>query len=282
MEPNQLPDSFVSVGGVYNEEIRLLGYGYYDSNFQAGGYLSFELYWQPLRRPEKDYTVTFRLVHAGTQQIEDIQNARLAIHSPTLYSSDWQQGTVYIDRYLIILPTRRESEAINVYIGLYNTEIQQLLPITSATAEVQDNHIRLTGVSINDDASLSQVNSISAQAVWGDALALRSATCSFNEGLNVRLDWETWQRPERPWHLFVHVLGENGTLLDQQDGVIVPDAPLDTWLPGRTVSSVWTFEGIVDFTNIQLGFYDVFTGQRWSVTQGGNSAENLYQLSCDV
>ncbi len=278
--PDQLPDTFVPVGGTYNDEIRLLGYGYYDTDFLAEGFVTFELYWQPLRQPAKDYTVTIRLVNAATDEVDTIHNTQLAIRAPTIYSSQWQQDTVYIDRYLITLPNMLEPLAYSLYVGLYDTENQQVIPITNATAEVQDNHLRLTGVSVTHELPASR--NATGQAIWDDALALGVATCSFGEELTVELRWETLQRPERPWHLFVHVLDMNGALLAQQDGALEPDAPLDTWPPGRQLDTVWTFGNLVGPVQVKVGFYDVFTGERWSITQGGNPAENLYQLNCSA
>jgi hypothetical protein len=275
----QLPDTFVPVMGTYNDEIRLLGYGYYDTDFQAEGFVTFELYWQPLRQPAKDYTVTIRLVDTMTNEVADIQNTQLAVRAPTLYSSAWQPDNVYVDRYLIPLPDTPEPHSYSLYVGLYDTDAQQVIPITDSAAEVQDNHLRLTGVSVTNEPPFTP--DTAGQAVWDDTLVLRSATCSADEQLTVELSWEALQRPERPWHLFVHVFDMTGTLLDQQDSTLEPDAPLDTWPPGRQLETDWTFANITGPVEVKVGFYDVFTGERWSITEGGNPAENLYQFTCE-
>jgi hypothetical protein len=277
--PDQLPDTFVPVSGTYDDEISLLGYGYYDTDFLAEGYITFELYWQPLRQPAKDYTVTIRLVDSVTSEVADIHNTRLAIHAPTIYSSQWQPDTVYIDRYLITLPDTPEPQAYSLYVGVYDTDTQQVIPITEATAEVQDNHLRLTGVSVMNKPLAAPDSA--GQAVWDDALMLRSATCSLNEELTVQLRWQVLQRPERPWHMFVHLFDAGGTLLDQIDGAPEQDTPLDTWPPGRQSYTEWVFENVTGPPQVKVGFYDVFTGERWSMTQGGDPAENLYEFSCE-
>jgi hypothetical protein len=276
--PDQLPYTFVPVSGTYNDEIRLLGYGYYDTDFLADGYVTFELYWQPLRQPAKDYTVTIRLVDSVTNEVADIYNTQLAIHAPTIYSSQWQPDTVYVDRYLVTLPDTSEPQAYSLYVGVFDTDTQRVIPITDAAAEVQDNHLRLTGVSVNDMPTSSP--NAAGQAVWDDTLVLRSAACSVDVDLTVELQWQALQRPERPWHLFVHVFDMNVTLLDQQDGALEPDMPLDTWPPGRRSDTEWVFENVAGPVQVKVGFYDVFTGERWSMTQGGNPAEDLFQFSC--
>jgi hypothetical protein len=276
----ELPASYVWVRGTYDDEIRLLGYGYYDTNFAPQGYVTFELYWQPLRQPGKDYAVTIRLVNAQTQQVEDIQNAPLAVRAPTLTSSEWQPGGVYIDRYLLTLPDASEDQAYHLYVGLYDTDAQQLIPVTNANAEVQDNHVRLTGVSVTSEPSGGQDDSPTALAIWDDSLALQSATCSIDEHLTAELVWATLQRPERPWHFFIHIFDANGNLLAQQDGALIPNAPLDAWPPGHQIESVWTFDDISSAVLVKVGFNDVFTGERWSISQGANSNDNLYQWNC--
>jgi hypothetical protein len=69
---DDLPDDFVPVQATYDDEIRLLGYARYDSNFAPGGYLIFELYWKALRQPSADYVVTFRFKNNQTGEIDRV------------------------------------------------------------------------------------------------------------------------------------------------------------------------------------------------------------------
>jgi hypothetical protein len=279
------PADFVPVSGVYNDEIQLLGYAAYETNFRPQGYLTFELYWQALRKPSKNDVVTFRFYNTRTRQIDRIENTQLAIHSPDLYSADWQPGVIYYDRYLLALPTLpdgTEGAGYSLFVGLYDTDTQTVIPLSDAQAEVQDNHLRLTGTGVYRNAP-EVASAPSSAAVWGNAMALTNAACQKSaSAVHVRLDWLTLRRPERSWHLFVHLLDKDGNLLTQRDGLPVDDLPIDTWMPGQPQSTEWDFGNQPNAAAIRVGFYDPFIGERWPVSQAGDysTRDNFIQTTC--
>ena len=276
----ELPAGAVGVTAKYDDEIELLGYGYYETDYQAGGYLTLELYWQVQRQPEADYTVSFRFVNAQTGQIDAIYNTRLAIQAPTIVSSAWEPGKIYIDRYLLALPESADYEAYGLYVGLYDAALQQLLPIQAATTEIQDNHMRLTGVSVHVPEP-EQTTRSDPLVAWGDVLLLEAASCPIANNGTLDLDWRIQKRAERPWHLFIHAYDPDGELVGQQDGVIAEAFPLDALSGGQILHSRWDFGEIALPTKFLIGFYDVFTGERWQISQGASTDDNSWVFLCE-
>jgi hypothetical protein len=147
---SQLPAELVATQSTYNDEIKLLGYAFYDTNAKPGGYVTFELYWQALRQPSHDYVVTVRFINTRTQSIDTIDNYTLGAQgAPVWTSTQWHPGDILDEQYLIKLPEKPapDAPAYKLMIGLYAPEDKQLATLTDANAETQDNHLRLTALS---------------------------------------------------------------------------------------------------------------------------------------
>lgn len=285
VSPDQLPAGVVHSQATYNGEIRLLGYAFYDSNNQPNGYLTFELFWQALRKPSHDYVVSTRLVDDATGQITNVQNVVLGtIRPPALPSSQWVPGDIFNERYLLQLPAGN-ANAYDVLVGLYDRDAAQLLPVTDATAEVFDSSLRLTAVGMANnriaalaDGEKSVSTAVPGTIVWNQTLALDAGACFVNpSGITVTLDWSVLQRPIEKLTLFVHTF-RAGKLIGQRDALPIAKLPTDAWLPGESIPVTWELPvvtaGIENAPiTVRVGLYD-FTSQRWNVSKAGISISN--------
>ena len=272
---DDLPRSFVPVQATYGDEIRLLGYAHYDSDFKPGGYVVFELFWQALRHPSADYVVTVRIHNNQTGEIDRIENSTLGTHStPERTSSTWPQGSIYYERYLFALQAVEPADlaSYDLLVGLYDQNAGALLPVTDAGEAVLDNHLRLTGAAIWTGEP--SPDSAAPQVVWDDALALADITCNVDEnGLSLALDWRTLHRPPHAWHVFVHVR-QNDTTVAQYDAPPAPPHPTDSWPPGSAQRTTWHEPAITGPAQILLGLYRPFTLDRAPVTASVYPADN--------
>lgn len=141
-----IPGTPVSIrfGGLYGEQtttgaqdiIELAAYAYY----RGDDVLDLTLYWRALAPAAVNYTV---FVHLQTY------DATSAADTPTLVSqhdgrpcaasyptSRWRPGEIIVDQHRLMLPTTQPSPTYVLYVGLYDLDTQQRLPILSASPPV--------------------------------------------------------------------------------------------------------------------------------------------------
>jgi 4-amino-4-deoxy-L-arabinose transferase-like glycosyltransferase len=282
IQERDLPADFTPVQASYNGEIRLLGYAHYDSNFEPGGYLTFELFWRALAVSTENYVVTVRLVNAANSQIESIQNFTLGtLSDPKWPNPRWNPGDIYYERYLLALPEK--PGVYHVFVGLYSHQRGRVLPLSEVAAEARDDHARLTAVTVQETAAVSAAPSEPPVAVWADALALQDVSCQVGEhGLTLNLAWYVRERPTRAEHLFVHVWQE-GRLAAQQDAPPDERIPVDAWLPATTHRTTRAFPDITTPAVVRLGFYEPFTQERWPISVHNDVwtvVDNYIEFSC--
>jgi len=103
---------------------------------------------------------------------------------------------------------------------------------------------------------------------------LPSEALAWDHVVSITLYWES-SSGEIPtgYTVFVHLLGEDGTLLAQHDS---PPAngtrPTDEWLPGEFIIDphelVWRESGYSGIARIAVGLYDPSTGRRLTTADG--------------
>lgn len=283
IDSGDLPSDLVRVEATYAGEIRLLGYAYYDSNFLPGGYLTFELFWEALRQPSKDYVVSIRLVDHMSQQVQQVDNAVLGrLGTPEHPASRWQPGDVFYERYLITLPAAGDEpmSSYDILVSLYDWDAGQALPVGEATAGVLDDHVRLTAVSVITTPLDAPPDG--ALVAWEDAVRLTAVDCRTTPAGELRVDlaWSARRRPPQAAHLFIHVW-DGDTLVDQAD--LPPHAiPLDAWLPGMAFHTSWRAPVGAETPTVRIGLYDVFSMRRWAITGSPDLpvADDIVELPC--
>jgi hypothetical protein len=281
LSADQLPASLTPVQGTFAGEIKLLGYGFYETTSQPGGYLTFDLYWQTLRSVTDDYVMTVRLVNTVSHTVDYVYNFDLGAQSTPLYpSTRWQVGDIFQERYLVELPNieRSEPRAYDLLVGLYIPETETLASLTESTVDSQDNHLRLTGVGLEDNADIVAAPQASL-IVWDDRLVMESWECRMEgETVTLAADWWLKQRATQPQHMFVHLL-DGDTVIAQQDAPPVANRPLDAWIPHTRQQTRWQFEGVSTPVTVRLGFYNPYTLVRWPITaNGGILVQDNYVL----
>jgi hypothetical protein len=281
---NQLPADLVPVEGVYNNEIKLLGYAFYETDGQSGGYLTFELFWLALAQPSKDYVTTVRFVNTRTQAIDHHYNFTLGAQGdPDWPSTRWTPGDILQERYFITLPIVEADDlpAYHLVVGLYSTGDEQLATLTDANVEVADDHLRLTGLGLSNEP-VSKASTDEPVLVWADMLALQSVDCQANQaGVTLEMIWFIRQRPTRDKRLFVHVLSGD-SVVAQRDAWPQADVPIDAWRARTRYTTTWQFEEVTGPVTIRLGFYDSFTQERWPITASNELAvqDNYVEFAC--
>jgi hypothetical protein len=135
------------------------------------------------------------------------------------------------------------------------------------TSPLVPNAIRVTPLDRRYDAPQTQT---SVHAVFDDGVALAGLTTSTTPDkrfLDADLVWNATSDPSRGYTAFVHLIGPNGVLVAQHDGI--PDNgawPTDTWVAGQFIIDHHRIAlpsgGIPQGSEIELGLYDAESGKR--------------------
>ncbi|MGQ9683501.1 MAG: hypothetical protein ACUVX9_13250, partial [Anaerolineae bacterium] len=122
------------------EQIRLLGYDLAETAAQPGAVLHLTLYWQALRRPERDYTVFVHLLDAQGAVRGQHDSAPLNGRRPT---TGWVPGEVLVDTYDIPVAANAAPGPHRLEIGLYYPASGARLPVTRGGQPTGDERVLL-------------------------------------------------------------------------------------------------------------------------------------------
>lgn len=136
-------------------------------------------------------------------------------------------------------------------LGILFGDPKQEVPVT-----VNNGWIRLNGYAINPEVSPGQL-------------------------LLIELRWESLRPVAENYHVFVHLLDQNGNKIDQRDGQPVQwMRPISSWRPGDMIvdhyGMLLPIDTFVGTYHIVVGLYDPISGQRLPVSAGsGDFAVDL-------
>jgi hypothetical protein len=141
---------FEPVSGVeLNQYIRFLGYHIVDPDVGPGETVSIWLYWQSLAPLEQNYTIFAHLVGPGGLQG---QLDRQPLH--TLWpTSRWFPQGIVADRFDIPLAKDVPLGQYQIYLGMYDLETGQRLPLLKHGQPVPDNASIIDGISVSHEPS---------------------------------------------------------------------------------------------------------------------------------
>ncbi|MCP4360353.1 MAG: glycosyl transferase, partial [Chloroflexi bacterium] len=100
-----------------------------------------------------------------------------------------------------------------------------------------------------------------------------------NASLNLTLIWQTEAVFPANYSVFLHLLGEDGEIVAQQDSIPLQGIrPTTSWRPGEVLSDEQTLPLSPDLPpgdyTLWLGLYDPATGQRLPVFVDGVTGED--------
>jgi hypothetical protein len=130
-DPNTL------ISATFGNAIRLNGYSVED----VPGNLSLALQWEALSQPQADYT---RFTHIVNEAGEIVAQADSQPVQNTYPTGIWSEGEVVLDSYDIPVP----SGQYDVYIGLYQLDTGERLPILVNGQEVPEARLLLQHIEV--------------------------------------------------------------------------------------------------------------------------------------
>jgi hypothetical protein len=278
---SEFPSNFVPVGGVFGDEIQLLGYAHYESDYTSEGYLTLELFWRSVTQPTEDVFVSLRLVDTETRQIVQQENIRLGENTaPAWPPTQWKVEDTLFEKYLLHLPTVEKPASYALFVGLFSMAQDSGLLLTQATDESLDQHVRVTAVSAFPEAQ--QASRLPPLATWQEKIGLVKTECTLSENLVLDLTWQIEQRIEHDLRFFVHVW-DGDTLLTQQDARLQP--PADALPVNAQITNHLALQDIESSAlSVRVGFYRFQDGQRLPVSflaENFTEIDSAVTLPCD-
>ena len=118
----------------FGGKVRLLSYQLDASQVRAGGEVSLTLYWQAVREMDESYTVFTHLVDDADQIWGQKDNPPA---SGTSLTSEWREGEVVEDSYLIPVQADAPQGTYRIKVGMYDPQTMQRLAASGKEGQVQ-------------------------------------------------------------------------------------------------------------------------------------------------
>jgi hypothetical protein len=125
-------------------EIRLLGYKLAQPEPGSGDPLTLTLYWQPLARLDRDYTIFVHILDPSGETATGWDNMPCQDACPT---AQWPAGRLVEDAHLVPLPPGLPAGEYRVALGVYYLPTGERLPVYGPDGqEIPDGRIVLEEV----------------------------------------------------------------------------------------------------------------------------------------
>ncbi|MCB0154912.1 MAG: hypothetical protein KDF65_08945, partial [Anaerolineae bacterium] len=140
-----LPQDVVPVSAYIDDQIELVGYRLDDETTRAEETFGLTLYWRSLNPAAANYTV---FVHAvGPDTVMRGQWDSMPVNG-TAPTSGWLPGEVIEDHYEIPMAKDAPAWKYDIFVGMYDPDTGERLPLSSQFAPVSDSRVWLSRVQV--------------------------------------------------------------------------------------------------------------------------------------
>jgi hypothetical protein len=236
--------------------VLLLGWDAPPSSVRPGETLAVTLYWQALGSARPAFTMRAALRAASGDTVlwsgEPVDDR---------YSAEqWSEGETLADRARWTIP--RQQSAGNYTLSLL---------VGAETVDV--GQIEVAGV-----ARLFEPPPVDAlmKLNFGDQILLYGYTLRRSAGaLSLEIVWQSLDNIPIDYKVFVHLVGEDGTLLTQRDAMPQSDSyPTSLWLPGEYVIDTYEIPALDAGHVLRVGLYSPDDGTRLPVLDSRHNVTN--------
>ena len=256
-----LPDAIITQDVAFAGGLHFVGYTDANQPLSPGDRLRVTLYWQAEQSPAELYTVWSQLGPQDPTQFIAGDDRWLG---GTLYPSYlWEEGDIVQHALDLEIPAWTPAPALYwLRLGLVD-EWQQRLPLADGGDVITLGPWRVRR------AAEPPAPAHSADYRLGEAITLAGYDVALAETVSVTLTWHATGVPDTDYTVFVHLVGEAGTLIGQHDGFPAAGAyPTSWWLPGDVIQDHHVLalaEMPQTSWHVRVGLYRRETGQRLPV-----------------
>jgi len=221
----------------------LLGYQLGRDKASAGETIPLTLFWRADTKPTQDYTtrIAFGDVLSDAFPISNLQ-------SPT---STWRAGEIVRGQYSIAIPVTAQDGATSLRVVLSDGSALALAPFT---IEKTDRVFVKPNTQFAQEANFANVIALAGYNLSVDAVKA-------GDTLKVTLMWQARSKSDKPYTVFVHLLGKDGTLIAQKDAEPLSGArPTTGWVANEYIVDTYELAIKPDTAPgkypIEIGWYD--------------------------
>ena len=221
----------------------LLGYQLGRDRASAGESIPLTLFWRADTAPSKDYALRI--------QFGDVPSDARPLANAQFATSRWRAGEIVRGQYSIPIPATAKPGPTNLRVALSDNSTLDLAPFT---------------IEKTDRVFTPPAAQFAQAANFGDFLALAgydlsATTVKAGETLQITLYWQAHDRMDKPYTVFVHLLGSDGKPIAQKDGEPQNGArPTTGWIANEYVADPYQLEIKPNTAPgqypIEIGWYD--------------------------
>jgi hypothetical protein len=216
--------------------ITLLGADFDRDEAAPGDPILLTTFWRADERPTQDLTVHLALLApdgsaaagACPELVEGYDLPPTVEWHPT---SAWQPGDVWRGQHILHLPAALDSGDYTWQLSMQPTRHTTHLPFTLHIT-APDRTFIAPPVDVEIDTRLDNVATLVGANLEPEAASLKPG-----DPLTVTLIWRAEDTPATSYRVFLHLLGPDGALVAQSDGIPANwTRPTTGWLPGEYVA----------------------------------------------
>lgn len=243
---------------VYAEfgDVALVGYEHIDRRYQPGEQVMIKLYWEVLEQSEQDNSIFLSFIDDNGQEIGRYSSFPGA---GTLRTSTWEAGNIYPDDYAVAIDQGAFGRyPFGMQVEWENLEINESISATNAEGDIIEPVLLDIGavVSVRVDSSPQGFAELllEEQPKFGEMILLREFLIDTDRN-EIVLHWQAETTPDESYTVFVHMLDEDGNIVEQADAP--PRLPTNYWRWGESYLTYHEFPedfNMLDYTII-VGWY---------------------------
>jgi hypothetical protein len=221
----------------------LLGYQLGRDHASAGESIPLTLFWRADAAPSKDYELRI--------QFGDVLSDPRPLANAQYTTSQWRAGEIVRGQYSIPIPATAKPGTANLRVSLNDNSVLDLAPFT---IEKTDRVFTLPGAQFAQAANFGDLVGLAGYD-------LSATTVKAGDTLQVTLYWQARDRTDKPYTVFVHLLGNDGKPIAQKDAEPQNGArPTTSWIANEYVADKYQLEIKPNTAPgqypIEIGWYD--------------------------
>jgi hypothetical protein len=210
--------------------LTLLGADFDRDEAAPGDSILLTAFWHADERPAKDLAAHLALMAPDSSAAAEFDLPPGVRWYPT---SAWRAGDVWRGQHILHLPASLEGGDYTWQLSMQPIYQSTHLPSTLHVA-APDRTFTPPPVDVETDTRLGTVATLVGANLKPETSGLKPG-----DSLTVTLIWQARDMASTSYHVFLHLLGPDGMLVAQSDGIPANwTRPTTGWLPGETIADV--------------------------------------------
>jgi len=267
----------------FGGQLRLLGYELPPKEWRGGESLHLELYWQAMASLTKDYQVVMQIVDKRGEVLRESAYHTSKADYPT---SRWVVGSPVRGQYDLLIPPAAEGENVRLVLRVREEKTGGFLPLGPDWCPIKGYALALTTLIVAEQERTFQPPSIDypMRADLGDEVEflgydLDKTRVERGESIALTLYWRASNEMEVNYHVFVHLLSEEGQIWAQRDSPPVEGSRHTAgWVKGEVIRDEYQIALEREIPTgeylLTAGIYDPASGERLPVFVGGERVQS--------